>query len=134
MFSEQELAFLSEQRLARLATVSSDGQPSADAVSFEFDGARFYIGGHNFQGSRKYKNVVAGNTKVSLIFDDVKSTQPWQPRGIKIFGSAEAVEHQGRFGSGMYLVITPRISWSWGIEAPLTMPPGKSFARKVIWD
>ena len=81
MFSVQERAFLQSQPLARIGTVSTDGQPTVDAVGFEFDGARFYIGGHRFQATRKYQNVVAGNTKVSLIIDDLKSIQPWQPRG-----------------------------------------------------
>jgi pyridoxamine 5'-phosphate oxidase family protein len=117
MFSEQEQAFLQEQLLARIATVAPDGQPSVDVVRFEFDGAHFYIGG--FQASRKYKNVVAGNKKVSLLLDDLKSVQPWEPRGIRIDGIAEAVERQGRFGPGMYLMITPKVSWSLTITKKL---------------
>ncbi len=130
MFSEQERAFLQAQPLARIGTVAPDGQPSVDAVGFEFDGARFYIGGHSFQATRKYKNVVAGNTKVSLLIDDLKSIQPWQPRGIRVYGIAEAVERQGRFGPGMYLVITPKVSWSWGIEAQ----EGKAGPKKIVWE
>ncbi len=133
MFSEQEQAFLQEQLLARIGTVAPDGQPSVDAVGFEFDGVRFYIGGHNFQASRKYKNVVAGNTKVSLLIDDLKSVSPWQPRGIRIYGIAEAVEHEGRFGPGMYLAITPKVSWSWGIEAS-TFSEGKAGPKKIVWE
>ncbi|MCB0177767.1 MAG: PPOX class F420-dependent oxidoreductase, partial [Anaerolineae bacterium] len=83
MFSEAELAYLKSQYLARLGTVSSKGQPTVDAVGFEFDGARFYVGGRNLPGTRKYKNVAAGNHKVSIIIDDLESVQPWQPRQIK---------------------------------------------------
>jgi hypothetical protein len=36
-------------------------------VSFEFDGARFFIGGHQLETTRKYQNIVAGHRKVSLI-------------------------------------------------------------------
>ena len=64
MFSEVEIAYLKSQFLARLATVSSDGQPTVDAVGFEFDGARFYIGGLALPSTRKYKNVASGNHKV----------------------------------------------------------------------
>jgi pyridoxamine 5'-phosphate oxidase family protein len=133
MFSEQERAFLQSQLLARIATVATDGQPTVDAVGFEFDGKLFYVGGHRFQASRKYKNVVAGNTKVSLIIDDLKSVQPWQPRGIKIHGIAEIVERNGHLGSGSYLAITPTVSWSWGVEAP-TLQEGKPASmKKIVW-
>jgi nitroimidazol reductase NimA-like FMN-containing flavoprotein (pyridoxamine 5'-phosphate oxidase superfamily) len=37
-FSEGELAFLKEQRLGRIATVSSYMQPHVVSVSFEVDG------------------------------------------------------------------------------------------------
>ena len=67
MFSEQELAFLRAQPLARMATVDTEEQPTVDAVGFEFDGARFYIGGHQLETTRKYQNMVAGHRKVSLL-------------------------------------------------------------------
>ena len=76
MFSEKELAYLRTQSLLRLATVAPDGQPDVDAVGFEFDGQYFYIGGLVLQSSRKYKNVAAGHTKVSLIIDDDESQEP----------------------------------------------------------
>src|SRR6266481_1315073 len=39
MFSEQELAYLQAQPLARIATVDNDGQPTVVVVGFQFDGA-----------------------------------------------------------------------------------------------
>ena len=134
MFSEQERAFLQSQLLARMATVAPDGQPTVDAVGFEFDGKRFFIGGRRFEASRKYKNVAAGNTKVSLIIDDLKSVQPWQPRGIKVHGIAEVVERNGHLGPGNYLAITPTVSWSWGIEAPILQDGKGSPFKKVVWE
>jgi pyridoxamine 5'-phosphate oxidase family protein len=133
MFSEQEQAFLQALPLARIGTVDSDGQPTVDAVGFELNGARFYIGGHNIQATRKYKNVVAGNTKVSLLIDDLKSIRPWQPRGIRIHGIAEVVERHGHLGPGSYLVIIPKVSWSWGIEAP-EFREGKPVPKKRVWE
>src|SRR6266516_4940674 len=100
MFSEQELAFLQTQRIARIATVAPDGQPTVDAVGFSFDGSHFYIGGHNITTTRKYKNVVVGNTKGSLVIDELKSVQPWQARGIRVHGEAEVAESQAHFGPG----------------------------------
>jgi pyridoxamine 5'-phosphate oxidase family protein len=116
MFTEKEIAYLRSQPLARLATVSKNGQPDASPVGFEFDGQYFYVGGHNLTETRKFKNVQAGDTKVALVVDNLISTNPWRPVGIRIYGMAEIVQRQGRFGEGSYLRITPLTSWSWNIE------------------
>ena len=135
MFNEHERAYLAEPRLARLATVSSDGQPDADAVAFEWDGERFYIGGNRFAASRKYKNVAAGNRRVGLIIDDVASVDPWAPRGIKVHGTAEIVQRVGRFGPGEYFAITPAVSWSWGLDGEPVYVDGKLNWRpnRTVW-
>ena len=57
-----------------------------------------------------------GNRLVSLVIDDLKSVDPWHPRFIKVYGEAEVMEHNGIFGPGEYLRITPKKSWSGGIE------------------
>lgn len=132
MFSEAEITYLKSQHLARLATVSSGGQPTADAVGFEFDGARFYVGGMALPASRKYKNIASGNHQVSLIIDDLASVNPWQVRGIKVHGLAEIVNRAGQFGQKEYLAITPTVSWSWGIEGE-NFKDGKFTPKKIIW-
>jgi pyridoxamine 5'-phosphate oxidase family protein len=132
MFSEAEITYLKSQYLARLATVSSEGQPTVDAVSFEFDDARFYVGGSALPSSRKYKNIANGNHKVSLIIDDLETINPWKVRGIKVHGLAEIVERSGRFGLKEYLAITPTISWSWGIEGE-NYRDGKFAPKKIVW-
>lgn len=132
MFTEQELAFVRSQRLLRLATVEPSGQPDADAVGFEFDGQRFIIGGRNLPASRKYKNVAAGHHQVSLILDDLVSVSPWKPRGIKVHGTAETAQLTGRFGPGDYLVVTPQVSWSWGIEGD-EFQSGRTDRHKTVW-
>lgn len=130
MFSQQEQTYLQTQMLARLGTVATDGQPDVDVVGFQFDGARFYIGGRQLTTTRKYKNIVAGNQKVSLIIDDLKSRDPWTPRAIKIHGIAEVINHQGHLGDGLYIAIKPTVSWSWGVEEP---QQGKFGPKKIIW-
>jgi len=92
MFTPQEIDYIKSQPLARIGTVSDDSQPDVSPVGFEFDGEYFYIGGMNNQATRKYKNVANGNTKVALSVDDLKSVDPWSPRGIRVFGTAEIVE------------------------------------------
>lgn len=134
MFDDLERAYVASQRLARLATVSSSGQPDADAVGFEFDGERFFIGGRRLAESRKFRNVAAGNRLVSLIFDDYASLDPWRPRGVKVHGTAEIVQRDGRFGPGEYLAITPTVSWSWGLDADVYTDGRLSWApRKQVW-
>ena len=89
MFSDKEKAYLESQHLARLGTVSDDLQPDVAPVGFEFDGEYFYIGGMRNSATRKYKNVAGGNTKVALTIDDLESVDPWKPRGMRIFGTAD---------------------------------------------
>jgi pyridoxamine 5'-phosphate oxidase family protein len=115
-FNDEEVAYLQSQRLARIATVSADGQPDVVPVGYEFDGAHLYVGGLDPGRTRKVRNVRAGNSKVALVVDDLVSAQPWTPRYLRIYGTAEVVERQGQFGSALYLRITPTVSWSWNLE------------------
>jgi pyridoxamine 5'-phosphate oxidase family protein len=132
MFSEAELTYLQTQRLTRLATVASDGQPTVDVVGFEFDGTRFYIGGINLPGTRKYRNVAAGNRQVALVIDDLPSIDPWTPRGIKVHGTAEIMQRDGFLSPGEYLAITPVVSWSWGILAD-TFQANRFAPHRIQW-
>ena len=134
MFSEQERAFLRAQPLARLATVEVNGQPDVDAVGFEFDGEQFYIAGYVLERTRKYKNIAAGQTKVSLIIDELKTLEPFDARGIRLHGEAAIVTREvGYRGPGTYLAITPKVSWSWGIDEPF-LQNGKFITKKITWE
>ena len=119
MLSALEIQYLKTQRLARIATASSQGEPEVSPVAFEYDGKYFYVGSHDqsiFFRTRRYKNIKNGNTRVCVVIDDLESIDPWKPRAIKVHGTAEVVEHEGIFGKGSYLRITPRVTVSWGIE------------------
>lgn len=117
-FTDDEIAYVRSQPLARIATVDADGQPDASPVGFEFDGTYFYVGGHgNVENTRKFRNVNSGNGRVALIIDDLVSTDPWTPRFLRVYGTAEAITRPGQFGPGSYLRITPRISWSMNLAA-----------------
>ena len=134
MFTEKEIAYIQSQRLARIATVSSDSQPDVSPVGYKFDGQHFSISGRRNTATRKYKNVQAGNTQVALVIDDLESVDPWKPRGIRIFGTAEIVEREGRHGRTADLRITPTISWSWRIEEGPAFQDGKFMVNKIVWD
>jgi pyridoxamine 5'-phosphate oxidase family protein len=106
-FAQQEIDFIHAQPLARIATVDDDGQPDVVPVGFEFDGTHFNIGGLQPANTRRHHNVSAGNRKVALVIDDVASTEPWSPRFLRIYGTAEVMS-----GEYSYLRVTPTISWS----------------------
>jgi pyridoxamine 5'-phosphate oxidase family protein len=80
---------------------------------------------------KKYKNVRDGNKELALVIDDLESVQPWKLRGMKINGTAEVVEHNGMFGPGKYLKITPSVSWSWGIKGLQQPKEGEFFVKTV---
>ena len=125
-FSPYEAEYLRSQLLGRLATVSEAGQPDNAAVGYRLeDDGTILIGGMNNTGTRKWRNVEAGNDKVAFVVDDLLSTKPWRPRGVRVYGRAELVDVEGQFGPGDYLRITPEVSWSWGIE-----PNGERFRRR----
>ena len=135
MFSQEEREYLKSQRLARVATASKAGIPEVSPVGFEYDGKYFWIGSHSQEilpRTRRYKNIVSGNTRVSLVVDDLASANPWRPRGIKVRGIAEVMKHDGIFGSGTYIRITPKVTVSWGIE-PVEKDQGFSPSVKR-WD
>ncbi|MGP4110646.1 PPOX class F420-dependent oxidoreductase [Streptomyces sp. 4N509B] len=123
-FTDEELAYIGSQPLARIATVAGDQQPDVVPVGFEFDGTHFHVGGRSPERTRKYRNVAAGNEKVSLLLDDLASLDPWAPRFLRVYGDAELVERDGRFGRGTYLRIAPRVSWSFNLDGrPLSEGP-----------
>jgi pyridoxamine 5'-phosphate oxidase family protein len=116
-FTDEEIAYLRTQRLARIATVAADGQPDVMPVGYQFDGEYFYVGGMNPVKTRKFRNVRAGHRQVALVIDDLVSLKPWAVRGLRIYGNAELIVRQkGQFGPGQYLRITPTVSWSWNLE------------------
>jgi pyridoxamine 5'-phosphate oxidase family protein len=118
-FTEEEITYVRSQSLARLATLSADGQqPDVVPVSFEFDGTGFWVGGPggSVLRTRKFRNVRGGNTKVALVVDDLRSLEPFVARGIRVYGeAAQPVERVGMFGPGIYVRITPTVSWSWNM-------------------
>ena len=128
LFSEKEIEYLKSQRIARIATAVGSSersvQPDVVPVGFDFDGQYFYVGGINILKSRKYKNVLKNN-KVALVIDDLKTIDPWDPRGIRIYGTADIVTRQSGYmertphPQADYIRIKPEKKWSWGIHEPV---------------
>lgn len=127
IFSEKEVENLRSQHLARIATSSPDGIPDVAPVGFEFDGSFFYIGGMNITKTTKYRNIMKNNN-AALVIDDLKTINPWDPRGIRIYGTAEIVAREqlpeGQLRDNdhfrpTYIRIKPIRKWSWGIDEPV---------------
>ncbi|NEE03405.1 PPOX class F420-dependent oxidoreductase [Phytoactinopolyspora halotolerans] len=117
-FTDEEIADLRSQPLARFATVDDDGQPDVVPVAFEFDGTHFWVGGTGSAvvNTRKFRNVLAGNTKVALVVDDMVSFEPFITRSIRVYGRADGpIDRVGMVGPGTFLRITPTTSWSWNM-------------------
>lgn len=122
-FTEAEISYLKTQRIGRLATVGSNGQPHVVPVGFRYnpnEGA-IEIGGHSgFAKRKKYRDVLQ-NPRVAFVIDDVPSVNPWTVRGIEIRGQAQVLEHGGRelgpgFDPQMFRIRPSRII-SWGINS-----------------
>lgn len=137
MFSSKEQMYLQTQRIARLATVEPDGQPDVDAVGVEFDGTCFVVRAHRPEvaRSRKYVNVETGHRKVSILIDDINPSPPHVGRGIKVRGNAEVRTYYDDQAKQELpcLVITPSVSWSWGIEQP-TLQANKLVVKRTVWE
>ena len=80
-FTDEEIAYIRSQPLARIATVSADGQPDVVPVVFEFDGFHFFIGGFAPERTRRTRNIDSGNDKVALVIDDLATVEPWARQG-----------------------------------------------------
>lgn len=120
VFSDAELAYLSTQRLGRLATVSK-GQPHVVPISFRYNRETDTIdlGGHGLARSKKYRDVQR-HPSVAFVVDDVPPPPPWRPRMVEIRGTALTVPTGGEaFGRGFdpeIIRITPTRIISFGLE------------------
>lgn len=133
VFTPAEIVYLHNQRLARIATVGSDGQPHVVPVGFRYnpDADTIDIGGHDFAQRKKWRDVEL-NPRVAVVIDDIASVNPWRVRGIEIRGEAERLMAGGEtvipgFDPAMFR-ITPRRIVSWGLnpEAQVWIPTGRS--------
>lgn len=128
-FTEQEIVYLRGQRLGRLATVNTRGEPHIAPVGFSYNAEldTIDIGGRRggFGASRKFHEARATGA-VAFVVDDVATGQP---RGIEIRGHAEAYETGGdQLGPGhdpAFIRIYPRRIVSWDINRAGYYPDGR---------
>ena len=132
-FTEEEIAYIQSQPLARLSTVDAGGQPDVVPVGLEWDGEYFWVGGPpSVVKTKKFRNLAAGNRRVALVVDDLVSFDPFVARGIRVYGVADQpFERVGMVGPGVYLRIKPTMSWSWNLAGE---PAGEQWypSRKAL--
>jgi pyridoxamine 5'-phosphate oxidase family protein len=120
VFSDKELDYLAEQRLGRIATVGSQGQPHVVPTSFRYNAEHdaIDVGGLRMSQTKKLRDVQRTG-RASIVVDDV--LPPWQPRMIEIRGTATVVAEGGkalndRFEDTIVRIHPARII-SFGIES-----------------
>jgi len=126
VFTEAEQEFLAGQRLARLATASTAGQPDVSAVGFALEGDEIVSGGIDLTKTVRYRHLSA-NPQATIVVDELASVDPWRPRGVKVRGPATLADADGRW----QIRIRPEVVWSWGIntDAPKRFA---SIERRVV--
>ncbi len=118
-FTNNELGYLNEQRLGRLATVGSNGNPHVVPVGFRYNSETdtIDIGGHGIAQSKKWSDI-GRHPRVAFVVDDV--LPPWQPRSIEIIADAERLESGGEeFGHSFdpqVIRLHPVKIIAWGID------------------
>ena len=95
VFTDNELDYMAGQRLGRIATVGSDGQPHVVPTSFRYnkDHDAIDVGGLRMGQTKKVRDV-RRTGRAAIVIDDV--LPPWQPRMIEIRGTATVVPDGGK--------------------------------------
>ena len=113
VFREAEIQYLAGGRqLGRIATVGADGTPHVVPVAWIYNAVRdtIDVGGHELELTKKFRDV-ARTGRAAIVIDDLKTTDPWHPRGIEIRGRGEAIS----LPTPLIRVHPERIV-SWGLE------------------
>jgi len=127
VFTNNELDYLRQQRLGRLATVDAEGHPHVVPVGFRYNSETdtIDIGGHSPSQTGKWR-AAKQHPRVAFVIDDV--LPPWQPRSIEILADAQLLENGGEhFGHGFapdVMRLHPVKIIAWGIDE-------KKSSRKV---
>lgn len=129
VFTENEIRYMKEQRLGRLATVDAEGRPHVVPVGFRYNPEldTVDIGGHNIARSKKFRDV--GTTgRAAFVVDDV--LPPWRARGVEIRGRAEVLSEGGRevmedFSEELIRIFPERVV-GWGLDSGAFGQNGRS--------
>jgi pyridoxamine 5'-phosphate oxidase family protein len=127
VFTPNEIEYLQQNRLCRLATIGKDGRPHLAPVGYFFDPETdtIHTGSREDASRTKKFRDAAAKPQVAVVIDDMASLDPPTPRGIEIRGRAEALMEGGE-GLGQkiwgvdfqpaWIKIRPERVVSWGID------------------
>jgi len=127
VFTEKEIEYFGTQRLGRLATIDSAGNPHVVPVGFRYNPETdtIDIGGHRVAQSRKWGHAEA-HSRVAFVVDDV--LPPWRPRMIEIKADVELLKSGGQginehFSQEMMRLHPVRIA-AFGLDPSSSHGPG----------
>jgi pyridoxamine 5'-phosphate oxidase family protein len=135
VFTDEELRYLKEHKLGRIATADRDGQPHVAPVTYTVNEAEdsIDVGGLNFGESKKWRDAQR-NPRVTFLVDDVIGP-PRLARAVEVRGDAELHETGGnsinpRFSNfaPQFIRIRPTRIVSWGLEEAATAAAATSGA------
>lgn len=133
VFTAEEITYLRENKLGRLATADADGRPHVIPVTYFFneDEDTIDVGGLNFGSGKKWRDV-RENPKVAFLVDDVIGP-PRRARAVEIRGNAEIHDTGGetinpRFPNfaPQFIRIRPTRIVSWGLAHDATAATAKA--------
>ncbi|QBD83394.1 PPOX class F420-dependent oxidoreductase [Ktedonosporobacter rubrisoli] len=133
-FTPEEIAYLQDQRLGRLATVGANGEPHVVPVGFRYNPEHdsIDIGGFHMGSTKKYRDAIRYG-RAAFVVDDV--LPPWQPRMLEIRGTVEGLSEGGKEIMPQLapeiVRITPTRIISFGLNTESEQPEQGPSSRKV---
>ncbi len=118
-FTREEIGYLQDHRLGRVATVNSSGELHVVPTAYHYNPEQdtIDIGGHGFTQSKKYRDALR-HGQVAIVVDD--SAGAGQPRMIEVRGTVEALPEGGQSISPNFpspiIRITPTYIVSMGVN------------------
>lgn len=119
-FTPEEIAYLTSQPLARIATVDAKGAPRVVPTGFRYNAetGTIDLSGIDIAATRRYRDLQA-NPHVAITIDDLASVSPWRPRAVIVRGTAQTFDSGGESLGfrGAWMRITPTSITSMGLGA-----------------
>ncbi len=129
VFTPAEIEYLMTQRLGRIATVNSKGEPHVVPARFFYNSELDVIDiiGGGMGTSKKFRDVVKMG-RAAFVVDDIAG--PGKPRGVEIRGRAEALMDGGQAlalgADPQFIRLTPNYIATWGVDGDNFSPVGRA--------
>ena len=124
-FTTEEIEYLQNHRLGRLATVNSQGELHVVPIAFHYNSEHetIDVGGHGFTESKKYRDALR-HGQVAIVVDD--SVAPGKPRMVEVRGTVQALTTGGEAINAGFppeiIRISPTYIVSMGVNDDLVRP------------